>query len=85
QLAEYVAKLLRRQPRLYCFTMLVFKGQARVVRWDRAGAIVSTPIDFEKDPSSLHRVIWRYACMTEAQRGFDPTVRRATEEEVKKM
>ncbi|KAH9932195.1 uncharacterized protein B0H18DRAFT_49889 [Fomitopsis serialis] len=85
QQAEYVAKLFRRQPRLYCFTMLVFKGQARVVRWDRAGAIVSTPIDFEKDPSLFHRVIWRYACMTEAQRGFDPTVRRATKEEVKQM
>ncbi|KAH9932213.1 uncharacterized protein B0H18DRAFT_952364 [Fomitopsis serialis] len=85
QQAACVAKLLGRQHRVHCFTMYVFKGQARVVRWDRAGAIVSTPIDFEKDPSLLHRVIWRYACMTEAQRGFDPTVRRATEEEVKKM
>ncbi|KAH9932210.1 uncharacterized protein B0H18DRAFT_1115904 [Fomitopsis serialis] len=85
QQGAYVAKLLKRQHRVHCFTMRVFKGQARVVRWDRAGAIVSAPIDFEKDPSLLHRVIWRYACMTEVQRGFDPTARRATEEEVKKM
>ncbi|TFY54281.1 hypothetical protein EVJ58_g8957 [Rhodofomes roseus] len=85
QMAEYVSKLFRRQHRLHLFTLFIFKGQARVIRWDRAGAIISTPIDFEKDPSLLHQVLWRYACMNEVERGFDPTVVRATVEEIEAM
>ncbi|KZT68417.1 hypothetical protein DAEQUDRAFT_766409 [Daedalea quercina L-15889] len=49
QIAEYVSKVFRRQHRLHVFSLLIFKGQARVIRWDRAGAIVSTPIDFAKE------------------------------------
>ncbi|KAH9835412.1 uncharacterized protein C8Q71DRAFT_118720 [Rhodofomes roseus] len=85
QVGEYVAKLFRRQHRLHVFTLYVFKGQARVIRSDRAGSIVSTAIDFEKDPSLLHKIIWRYACLTQAQRGFDPSVVRATQEEINAM
>ncbi|KZT68372.1 hypothetical protein DAEQUDRAFT_727941 [Daedalea quercina L-15889] len=85
QAAEYVAMLFRRQHRLHVFTLFICKGQARVICWDRAGAVVSTPIDFEKDPSLLHKVIWRYSRMDQVQRGFDPTVTLATENEIKDM
>ncbi|KAH9835418.1 uncharacterized protein C8Q71DRAFT_119192 [Rhodofomes roseus] len=85
QMAQYAAKLFRRQHRLHLFTLFVFQGQARVIRWDRAGAIVSTPIDFKKEPSLLHQVIWRYASMDQVGRGFDPTVVRATDDEVAAM
>ncbi|KAH9932228.1 uncharacterized protein B0H18DRAFT_987167 [Fomitopsis serialis] len=85
QMAEYVAKIFRRQHRLHVFALFIYKGQARVVRWDRAGAIVSTPIDFAEDPSLLHLVIWRYASMNQEQRGFDPSVVLATEEDIAHM
>ncbi|KAH9932217.1 uncharacterized protein B0H18DRAFT_952367 [Fomitopsis serialis] len=84
-MADCVAKIFRRQHRLHVFSVFICKGQARVIRWDRAGAIVSTPIDFREDPSLLHKVIWRYACMTQEQRGFDPTVVRATKKEITGM
>ncbi|TFY58016.1 hypothetical protein EVJ58_g6674 [Rhodofomes roseus] len=64
---------------------LRLQGPARVIRSDRAGSIVSTAIDFEKDPSLLHEFIWRYACLTQAQRGYDPSVVRATQEEINAM
>ncbi|KZT68389.1 hypothetical protein DAEQUDRAFT_757614 [Daedalea quercina L-15889] len=70
QMADYASKIFQRQHRLNFFALVVFKAQARVVRWDRAGAIVSTPIDFERDPSLLHQVIWRYACLNQEQHGF---------------
>ncbi|KAH9835393.1 uncharacterized protein C8Q71DRAFT_117894 [Rhodofomes roseus] len=84
-LAECVSKVFRRQHRLHCFTIYVCKGKARVVRWDRAGAVVSTPIDFVEDPRPLQMVFWRYACMTQVQRGFDPTVSLATKAEIDAM
>lgn len=85
QIAEYVNKISRRQHRLHVFTLYVFAGQARIIRWDRAGAIVSTPFDFEKEPSLLHRVIWRYASMSREQRGYDPTAVLATQAEIAEM
>ncbi|KAI0724850.1 hypothetical protein C8Q72DRAFT_647456 [Fomitopsis betulina] len=85
QMAEYVAKIFRRQHRTHLFTLFIFQGQARVIRWDRAGAIVSTVIDFEQQPSLLHEIIWRYAHMSQAQRGFDTTAVLASKEEVDAM
>ena len=85
QMAEYVSKIFRRQHRTHLFSLFIFRGQARVIRWDRAGAIVSTVIDFEEKPSLLHEVIWRYAHMSQAQRGFDPTAALATKDEVNAM
>ncbi|KAI0724865.1 hypothetical protein C8Q72DRAFT_856311 [Fomitopsis betulina] len=84
-MAEYVAKIFRRQHRTHLFTLFIFQGQARVIRWDRAGAIVSTVIDFEQQPSLLHEIIWRYAHMSQAQRGFDTTAVLASKEEVDAM
>ncbi|EPS95075.1 hypothetical protein FOMPIDRAFT_1133199, partial [Fomitopsis schrenkii] len=85
QMTEYVSKVLRRQHRTHFFVVFVLRGRARIVRWDRAGAIISTPINFAQDSRLLHEFIWRYACMNEAQRGYDPTVVLATEEEIAAM
>ena len=85
QMADYVSKIFRRQHRTHIFSLFVFQGQARIIRWDRAGAIVSTVIDFEQNPSLLHKVIWRYAHMSQVQRGFDDTVVPATKAELNKM
>ncbi|EPS95907.1 hypothetical protein FOMPIDRAFT_100056 [Fomitopsis schrenkii] len=85
QIAEYVAKAFRRQHRLHFFTLYVFAGQARIIRWDHAGAIISTPFDFAQDPALLYQVIWRYASMTRVQRGYDPSAVLATKEEIEEM
>ena len=85
QMADYVSKIFRRQHRTHIFSLFVFQGQARIIRWDRAGAIVSTVIDFEQNPSLLHKVIWRYAHMNQVQRGFDSTAVPATKAEINKM
>ncbi|KAH9835400.1 uncharacterized protein C8Q71DRAFT_908540 [Rhodofomes roseus] len=85
RMGKYIAKLFRRQHRLHISTLYVFKGQVRVLRSDRAGTIVSTPVNFQADPSLLHKVLWRYACMNQVERGFDPTVTRATVDEIEAM
>ncbi|TFY54577.1 hypothetical protein EVJ58_g8777 [Rhodofomes roseus] len=85
QMAEYTAKIFRRQHRTHCFSLSVYRGRARMMRWDRAGAIVSTPIDFVANQSLIHTVFWRYASMDQKQRGFDPTVIPATPQEIEEM
>ncbi|EPS95080.1 hypothetical protein FOMPIDRAFT_1133186, partial [Fomitopsis schrenkii] len=85
QTTQYVLEVFKRQHRLHLLTLYVFAGQARIIRWDRAGAIISTPFDFEKDPALLYRVIWRYAAMTRVQRGHDPSAVLATKDEIEEM
>ena len=85
QMAEYVSKVFRQQHWTHLFSLFVFQGQACIIRWDRAGTIFLTITDFKQKPSLLHEVIWQYAHMSQAQRGFNPTAVLTTKEEVDAM
>ncbi|EPS97078.1 hypothetical protein FOMPIDRAFT_1052770 [Fomitopsis schrenkii] len=52
---------------------------------DRAGLVISEPFDFIQQPELLHRFFYRFACMTDIERGCDPTVNPATEAEIGRM
>ena len=80
-----MSTIFQRQHRTHAFSLFIFQGQARVIRWDRAGAVVSTIIDFEQQPSLLKEIIWQYAHMSQAHRGFDCTAMLATKEEIEAM
>ena len=46
---------------------------ARIVRWDRSGVFVTHKFDYTREPLKLARFLWRFAHLTDAQRGRDPT------------
>jgi hypothetical protein len=46
QLASYVAALTGSQFRIHVFTILIFGRRARLMFWDRNGAVVSRPFDY---------------------------------------
>ncbi|KAI0323477.1 hypothetical protein GY45DRAFT_1376296 [Cubamyces sp. BRFM 1775] len=54
---------------------------ARIMRWDRAGLIATRQFDIHDNPEILCEFVWRYAHMSEAQRGMDMTVIAANEAE----
>ncbi|EPS97531.1 hypothetical protein FOMPIDRAFT_1128318, partial [Fomitopsis schrenkii] len=81
----YAAKIMQRQFLAYCFTIYVCRNFAWLMRWDRAGLVISEPFDFIQQPQLLHRFFYRFACMTDVQRGCDPTVAPATEAEIGRM
>lgn len=86
QLIEYATNVLRFQPRQFCFTIDIVGSYARLIRWDRWGAIVSTSFDFINDPGHiLFRFLYKYGLMTQAERGYDPTVVEATDQEIEDM
>ncbi|RDB28827.1 hypothetical protein Hypma_014861 [Hypsizygus marmoreus] len=60
----------------------VFLGDpwVRFIRWDRAGASFQKS-SIPRAVSSLVEFLWRFAHASPADRGHDPTVRRATDEE----
>ena len=82
QLTEHAFKTMRRGSRQCVFTIFVCRDLAWLLRWDRAGVIVSQPFNLLAQPQILHNFLYRFAHMTNEQRGFDPTVAFASEEEV---
>ncbi|KZT63787.1 hypothetical protein DAEQUDRAFT_88447, partial [Daedalea quercina L-15889] len=81
QMAEYVSKVLRRRFLSCFFTIFVCREYAWLLRWDRAGLVVSEPFNFLQQPYLLHNFFYRFASMNDVQRGEDPTVIPASAED----
>ncbi|KAI0027883.1 hypothetical protein K488DRAFT_24691, partial [Vararia minispora EC-137] len=79
QITSYSTAQYWRQPRLHLFSVLFLPSAARLLRWDRAGVIVTELIPID-DPK-LAEFFWRFNLLSPEQRGHDPSVRPAREEE----
>ncbi|TFY60527.1 hypothetical protein EVJ58_g5096, partial [Rhodofomes roseus] len=81
QMSHYVSKIMRRQFLLHFFTIFTCCDVAWLLRWDRAGLIVSEPFNLVNNPRPLHTFLYRFARMSDTDRGHDPSVVPATEAE----
>jgi Fungal protein kinase len=73
QITAYATQILSSQYRTHAFTVLICKDLARLIRWDRAGAIVTEPIFYDNE-SYLHDFLTRYNDAPSNIRGHDSTV-----------
>ncbi|KAH9889372.1 hypothetical protein C8Q73DRAFT_707317 [Cubamyces lactineus] len=81
QNVAYATDMCARQHRRFCFSVSVSGCSARLIRWDRAGAIVSEAFDYVSNPELLCEFFWRFAHLTDEERGYDMTVQPATSAE----
>ncbi|KAI0689808.1 hypothetical protein C8T65DRAFT_834548 [Cerioporus squamosus] len=83
QIADYAVQVFKHQHRLFVFTILILDDHARLVRFDRNGAVVSNAFDFREHPSILGEFFYRgfNPATRKEQRGHDPTARVASESE----
>ena len=72
-MASYATAHLCSQFRTHVFSFLIFPSHARLMKWDRAGAVFTGPIPL-KD-SLLAEFFWKYSYATPEQRGYDCTVK----------
>ena len=79
--AAYASAVMRTQYRTFCYIVLLFGNKFRIVRWDRAGAIVTRAVDYRKKPKVLFEFLWRYKNAGPIDRGFDVSHVDATVEE----
>lgn len=77
------AELMYRQHRTHVFTFYVLKSRARLLRWDRAGLIISEPIDLLQKPGDFLNFFYRLAAMTPEELGYDTTATLASEDQVR--
>jgi hypothetical protein len=80
QIGAYVAAQLSAQYRTHAFSILIIRDRARIIRWDREGAIVTEPIAYNEEPS-LVRFLSLYSQAPKSLRGIDITVSPAPEDE----
>ncbi|OBZ73997.1 hypothetical protein A0H81_06315 [Grifola frondosa] len=73
QLIAYAEMAMNRQHRTHLYSVFVMHKFARLIRWDRAGAVVSEKFDYKKNPEILGEFFWRFSHMTDEAQGYDPT------------
>lgn len=73
QLIRYATQIMHHQHRMHLYMVCMTRSHARLLRWDRAGVLVSESIDLAAHPEQLLDFIHRFAQMTPEQRGRDPT------------
>lgn len=81
QLAHYALEQFAQQHRCHLFQLIVFGKLARILYWDRSGAIVTERFNYVENPRPLATFLWRYTRATDRARGLDPTVTVAAEDE----
>ncbi|KAF8872107.1 hypothetical protein CPB84DRAFT_1967539 [Gymnopilus junonius] len=85
QIGSYAAAIAGSQFRLHLFSVSICRENARLIRWDRAGAVVTQSFNYKKEPELLADFFWRYSHLDLRQKGYDPTCSVALEEDITKM
>ncbi|KAI0318552.1 hypothetical protein OF83DRAFT_1082844 [Amylostereum chailletii] len=73
QMFEYAAAIFASQHRVFFFSVLVMKDEARILRWDRAGVVVTEAFNW-RETAFLAEFLWRFDHMSPEERGYDMTV-----------
>ena len=81
QLTAYATSILSAQYRTHTFMIFIVKDYARLIRWDRSGAVFTHPIYFN-DESHLMDFFTRYDIADREARGHDTTVSSASLQDV---
>ncbi len=72
QITSYAAAQLGAQFRTHAYSVLIVKDQARILRWDRSGTIVTEAIKYNEVPH-LAEFFRRYSVASAVMRGKDET------------
>ncbi|TBU21216.1 hypothetical protein BD311DRAFT_734591 [Dichomitus squalens] len=76
QITTYTELVQAIQHRTAVFMLLVIGRRFRILRWDRAGVIVTPSVDYYEDPNGLCDFLWRISHVSDTTLGFDPTAIR---------
>ena len=76
QLTSYVDLLFSVQQRVSIFMLFIIGRRFRILRWDRAGVIVTPSIDYVDNWKPLCEFLRRVSSLPDEKVGFDPTATR---------
>ncbi|GJE86553.1 hypothetical protein PsYK624_026330 [Phanerochaete sordida] len=85
QHAKYASQIMLRQHRTHVITFSLSGEEVRVYRWDRAGCVMTEPINLVENPWDFFDLLYalaRIAKRDERVWGYDETVTKATKKEI---
>ena len=85
QMIRYAAEVQLCQHRKFFLSAIIHGRLVWLMRWDRAGAIVSLPFDYTKKPEGLLNFAYRIARAQPSVQGYDPTACLASNNETEKF
>ncbi|KAI0318714.1 hypothetical protein OF83DRAFT_920050 [Amylostereum chailletii] len=77
-----INEIFSSQPRVFFFSILITDEGARLLRWDRAGVVVTERFDPETIDGPLAEFLCRFNDMPSEERGHDTTFSIPTREEI---
>ena len=81
QVIGYATAHHRSQFRVFSFSVVVVEDTFRLLRWDRSGIIYTGPSDLTD--GNLFEFLWRFNHLSPVDRGHDPTVYPADDNDAK--
>lgn len=75
QITGYATAQLGAQYRTHIYSVLIVKDEARILRWDRSGTIVTAPFKYNDTPHLID-FLTRFSSASPQQRGVDSSVSR---------
>ena len=79
QIISYAVAQLALQFRTHIFSVIIIKDRARLIRWDRAGAVVTAAFPYCHVHSELVDFFRRYGLLDTKLRGVDESVQQPSE------
>lgn len=83
QIVAYATEACAKQHRVAYYSVSVRGVHARLMRWDRSGAITTEEFNLHTQPQFLCEFLWKFSKCSDFQRGFDNTVTRASDADEK--
>ncbi|KAH9949650.1 hypothetical protein B0H21DRAFT_889526 [Amylocystis lapponica] len=67
------SEIFLRQHRCFLYSVIILGTSARIVRWDRSGAMVTRRLDSKEEPQTLCDFLWYFGRMSAEDQGYDPS------------
>lgn len=71
QITSYAAQVFKYQHRCFLFTIIILGKFGRILRWDRAGTVVTERFDYHAQPDILGDFFRRFSKLDEEAQGCD--------------
>lgn len=82
---DHVRKIMQYQHRRHVFTLFIQDREMRFALWDRAGVLLSEPVDYLDNPDSLFKFLSGFMNANFVSQGYDETATLASPEQVRAL
>ncbi|KZP11490.1 hypothetical protein FIBSPDRAFT_756593, partial [Athelia psychrophila] len=83
QMSDYAAASMGLRFRTHLLSVFICGNYARLLCWDRGGAMFTERINYTKDAAPIMEFFHRYSNATSKKRGLDPTISKPSDDEHK--